>query len=349
MNRRTFLAGGVAAATAPLAGCGGLLETRQVGTRAPPLVADRPDAVYIPSHVEGMTMIGRGTAGRRRVGVMFSFPHRFWTVTGAHTSQVEIKSGDTIHLMASIWDTETGQVLPVGSGVSFDITRQGESITQRAPWPMLSQNMGFHYGDNFALPGEGTYTVSVDAGTIGIRQLGDFQGAFQSTDRIEVTFEYSRRARNEISFTRLDERKGDRGAVESMDMGMMPLSIAPARDELPGRILGEATTGDAVLLATLVDRDGPYLAVSPRTPYNRFILPLMAVSATVDRKDETVFDGPLSKAIDPGLGYHYGASVPGLNSGDSLTVTVNAPPQVSRHEGYETAFLEMPPVSLSVP
>ncbi|MDX1748477.1 MAG: hypothetical protein R3324_21300, partial [Halobacteriales archaeon] len=63
----------------------------------------------------------------------------------------------------------------------------------------------------------------------------------------------------------------------------------------------------------------------------------------------TRFDGPLQATLDPDLGYHYGAAVPSLSSGDSVTVTVDGPPQVARHEGYEMAFLEMPPVTLTVP
>jgi hypothetical protein len=52
--------------------------------------------------------------------------------------------------------------------------------------------------------------------------------------------------------------------------------------------------------------------------------------------------------VDPDLGYHYGAPVSEAKSGDRLTVTVDAPPQLARHEGYETAFLKMPPVELAL-
>lgn len=52
----------------------------------------------------------------------------------------------------------------------------------------------------------------------------------------------------------------------------------------------------------------------------------------------------LTPATDPGLGYHYGAVVPDV--GSALTLTVTAPPQVTRHEGYETAFLGQPSATL---
>jgi hypothetical protein len=73
----------------------------------------------------------------------------------------------------------------------------------------------------------------------------------------------------------------------------------------------------------------------------------MALSATVSRNGETVFDGRLPGALDDTLGFHYGASVPDVRAGDTVRVTVDVPPQVARHEGYETAFLGMPPVTLS--
>jgi len=52
--------------------------------------------------------------------------------------------------------------------------------------------------------------------------------------------------------------------------------------------------------------------------------------------------------MDSKLGYHYGTPVPSLADDDQVTVTILTPPQVARHEGYETAFVETPPVSLSV-
>jgi len=94
--------------------------------------------------------------------------------------------------------------------------------------------------------------------------------------------------------------------------------------------------------------DQQYLAVSPRTPYNRFPLPLMSLSATLSRDGEAVFDDYLYEWLDPDLGVHYGAVVDGVETGDELTISVDTPPQVSRHEGYETAFLNMPDATLTL-
>ncbi|MEF8829781.1 MAG: hypothetical protein V5A49_12145, partial [Haloarcula sp.] len=100
---------------------------------------------------------------------------------------------------------------------------------------------------------------------------------------------------------------------------------------------------DAAFLA-----DGEsYLAVSARTPYNRVPLPMMSLDGTVDADGETVFDDALTAGVHPELGYHYGAIVETTAQEPSVGVDVVAPPQVSRHEGYETAFLTTPSFSFS--
>jgi hypothetical protein len=66
-----------------------------------------------------------------------------------------------------------------------------------------------------------------------------------------------------------------------------------------------------------------------------------------------VYDGSFDRTLDPDIGYHYGAVVDGVESGDSLTLSVDVQPQTARHEGYETAFGGlmggMPDVTIGVP
>jgi len=223
-TRRAVLRGIAGAGPGALAGCSGLFERQSVGV--PPVLEERPNAVYYPTHIEGMEMIGTAEAGDRMVGLMYSYAHRFWTMDVGGVERVS--PGDTdVHLMASVWDPDSERVLPVRSGLSVTITKGG--------------------------------------------------------------------------------------------------------------------------VATAADRDGEtYLAISPRTPYNRYILPQMPLSATLTRDGETVFEGALSAAIGPDRGYHYGAAVDSVEPGDELTVTVDSPPQVSRHEGYETAFRSMADISMTV-
>ena len=110
MRRRDFLRTGVGlVGTTALAGCTGLFETRSASAE-PPLVENRPDAVYYPTHFEGMEMAGMATTDQYKVAVMYSFPHRFWTVTGQETNNVSIQDDDSVMailLIAAVYFART--------------------------------------------------------------------------------------------------------------------------------------------------------------------------------------------------------------------------------------------------
>jgi hypothetical protein len=355
MHRRRFLAAGAAGASAGLAGCRSLFQTRSA--RSPPLVEDRPDAVYVPSHVEGMAMVGTASAGDFRVALTYSFPHRFWLVSGDSTEKVEIEGSDSLHLMTTVWDPETMTVLPHGS-VTATITRDGERLTSgKSLWPMLSQNMGVHAGDNLELDGDGAYEVEVTVPPLPTRRAGALSGRFGELGSASFTLEFSQSALEEISYERLPDRQGERDALDPMSMDMMPVSAAPAPGDLPGTVVGEGSSGDARFVVSRLesppeevsadDDDGSYLAVSMRTPYNGYPIPQASLSATVAGDGTTRYDGSLTPTVHPDLGYHYGA-VADVQSGDDLTIAVGGVPQIARHEGYETAFMSFDELSMTV-
>ena len=346
MRRRTFLRAGLglagASAASATAGCLGVFETQPAGI--PPVPENRPDAVYIPSHEEGVAMAGTGTAGDYEFGLMYSFAHRFWNVNGESVQKTGVESSgeDAVHLMASVWDPETGLALPE-TGMSVDVAKDGESVSQETIYPMLSQAMGFHYGANFTLEGDGTYDVTVSVGGMSIRRTGSFAGTFADPANTTIRFDYSSQQKEGLSFQIRDDA-GEKGALEP-SMMMEADSTAPPPEDLPGRVVGQGTSNDAVLVATVldappegVDGDGQYLAVSARTPYNRMVVPAMGLDGVVTRSGQSVFEGELVRTFDPNLGYHYGAPVDGVESGDDVTLSVTTQPQTARHEGYETAF-----------
>jgi hypothetical protein len=344
-RRRRFLAGLGGGAAVGLSGCLGLLETESLTT--PPVVEDRPDAVYFPSHVEGMGMVTTTELGDYRLALMYSYPHRFWTVTTTERTRKE-PTGD-VHLMASLYDDDSGTVVS-DTGLSMEVLQDGEFVDQTNVYRMLSQPMGFHYGSNFALDGDGTYEVRVTVGAAGdsLRLTGAFAGDFADSRTAAVPFEYSRSERDDLRFERTEDRAGQQIALDRLSMGEVPTAVAPDAEALPGELLGVRWHADAKLAAAVVEGDAAerlgaddgeaYLLVSPRTPYNQLVLPRMRLSATVERGGETVFDGRLRPTLDDELDYHYGATVP-AGAVDRLTVRVETPPQVARHEGYETAFL----------
>jgi len=365
MRRRDVLRTGAVFGGVAAAGCLNVFETESVWRNAP-LVEDRPDAVYLPAGREEMATYGTVRAGRYAVALQYTFPHRFWTVSGTSTERVAVGESDAVHLMISVWDAETGVVLPVEPGL--ELRRGGSIAASLTPWSMLSQRMGFHYGDNLELDEEGQYVAEIRLPPLDDAAVGDLSGQFRSARTVEIEFEYDTDDVYDLEYTQIDEgRRGVRDAVPLMrhgggdgdaesDGGVAGrIPTVPAPEELPGESLGTATSGDAAFAASLVPAgsrfaDEQYLLVSPRTPYNRIPLPLMGLSATVTRSggDEAAFDGPLSSAVDGGVGIHYGAAVGELRQGDAVTISIDTPPQASRHDGYEKAFFEMPPIEFTV-
>ena len=408
LSRRAFLAAG-AATTGALAGCiggddedgngnggngNGGNETNGDGgdgepsspdvvnsSNAPttPSVEDPPDAVYLPTHQESMEHLETVEAGEYAVMPMLTYPHKFWLVSGTEREAVTPDSTG-VHLMATVWDAETGEVLPVDTGAQLRLTRDGDLVDQRAPWPMISQTMGFHFGDNVPLPEQGTYTVEFDLTPIGgdtVRKTGEFADRFTEPRTVRFEFEFDQEFQESVvngveyldedrwgepgaldpmaGMGGMDDNGGDSGGMDDegeddsnggMEMGMPFSDLQPA-DAYPGEDLGTPTSGDATFVVryleeTRLSEDSGYLLVSPRTPYNR--VPLADTALSV----EGALEGELVQTLDSELGHHYGIAGD-LASGEQLDLVVESPPQVARHRGYETAFLEMPPMTVEVP
>jgi len=353
-RRREFLAAAGGLGVAGLAGCLGLFETESLTT--PPVLDDRPDAVYFPTHVEGMKHATTVDVGEYRLALLYSYAHRFWTVSG--TDRTKKPAEKDVHLMATLFDPDTETVVS-DTGLSMAVERDGDLVAQETVYRMLSQRMGFHYGANFPLDGDGTYDVQVTVGAVdeSPRLTGAFEGSFAEPRTASVPFEYTQAERDDIAFENTEDRAGERAATDAMSMGTFPNAVAPSEGALPGRTLGTGSHADAEFVATLstdafADRmgagdDEAYLLVSPRTPHNRMVLPRMGLSATVD-SDGTTFDGRLTPTLDHEADYHYGAVVPATDPDTTgVTVSVETPPQVARHEGYETAFLDSGTASLT--
>jgi hypothetical protein len=349
MNRRSVLRGAGIGLTGAIAGCLGVFETESVWSGAP-LVEDRPDAVYMPASVEEMGTYGtRELADGAECSLHFTFPHRFWTVAGSSPNRVEVTEDDSMHLMVSVWDPETGVVLP--RQPSGTLLEDGDPVESYQLWSMLAQRMGYHFGNNVALPGDGSYEVRIGIDPIGIRTAGIFDGRYQQAEAATIRIDFQSSDVLDLEIDEIPEdRRGTRAATAPMTGMDPPPGQVPPVDELPGTPLGSGTSSDAAVIGRLLDAppagiegDGEYLAVSLRTPYNRIAL---ASASLAVRIDGTRTD--LVETIHEGLGHHYGVVLDEpLDS--APTVVIGTPPQLSRHDGYETAFFDMPQVELQAP
>lgn len=355
-GRRAFLAAAGVTGASALAGCTGLFNLRQRAFRAPPLVKDRPNAVYYPTHVEKMRMVGIKHENGYSCALTYKYPERFWLITGTHTSKVQIKPNDSMHVMPVVWDTATGQLLP-DAQPTVEMQLNGKQVVSDSPWPMLAQPMGWHFGDNVQLPSrkQNTYDVRVQVSPPSMKRTGSLADP-SSPPTFSFSMPFSRTSLEQISWHKLPQKKGKRGAVPHMNMKKIPATAVPTKGDLPGTVVGTGSSGDAVFVLSVLDdatrfggsESQSYLVVSPRSPYDRYMLPMMSLSFTQQRGGSTVTKGALTETLDPKVDHHYGAVVDGVQSGDTLTVHVQTPPQFARHEGYETAWIQMPDVTVTV-
>jgi hypothetical protein len=350
MQRRRLLRSLPAFAGVGLAGCmgdsGGSTTTSgdATDTTASTTTPEGPAGIYVQTFMDEMEMVGMGEAGDLRAMLMLSIPHNFWNVNGTSVDKTTVADVDSFHLMTSVFDAETGRVLP--SSVSTEVLQDGDLVTQEVTYPMLSQRMGFHYGANFEVPEFGEYTARVNFEGLGsTRGLGALADKYDSSSTLEIPFEWTESVADAFSVRDVDAG-GQAGAVRPMGSMDAPNGQLPAPDALPGTVVGSKVADGANLVVGRVDdggrfADGDYLYVSARTRYNGYVVPMMGLEATVTRDDETVFDDRLAPTIDPDAGYHYGAAVDVLEAGDEITVRATAPSQVARHEGYERAFRQL--------
>ncbi|OLZ41124.1 hypothetical protein A6E15_09040 [Natrinema saccharevitans] len=256
------------------------------GTPPIPMLEDPPEAVYLPGHRKSMRVLEPVDAGDYVLTPMLSYPHPFWIVTANDREFVEPAAGRGVHLMIVVWDRETGRVL-LGAEPRTTISRNGREIDSRALWPMLSQEMGVHVGDNVALPADGTYAVDVELPPLSIRRTGSLAGRFAEGATATFEFTYDRAFREAVveGIDLLDrERWGQRGALEPMtergtnsdedgrergddaagesDGGPdppVPYSRVPPADAYPGTRLIESagdglpTSGDAAFVVALLE------------------------------------------------------------------------------------------------
>jgi len=78
------------------------------------------------------------------------------------TSEQMVRPGPktSFHLMVMLNDAHTGVAIPY-AGVWATITRDGRLVYDERQWPMLSEYMGPHYGNNVSLPGPGRYELTL--------------------------------------------------------------------------------------------------------------------------------------------------------------------------------------------
>jgi len=84
----------------------------------------------------------------------------FVIFNGTHERTVKPPKDVSFHMMIMLSDARTKVPIPYAS-VWATIRKAGKIVYDERQWPMLSEYMGPHYGNDVALPGAGSYQLSL--------------------------------------------------------------------------------------------------------------------------------------------------------------------------------------------
>ena len=107
------------------------------------------------------------------------------------TSEQMVKPGPktSFHLMVMLNDARTGVAIPYAS-VWATISQHGKVVYDERQWPMLSEYMGPHYGNNVALPGAGTYQLNLlISPPVSARHI-EYEHVWQTPHRVSSSFNW---------------------------------------------------------------------------------------------------------------------------------------------------------------
>jgi uncharacterized protein involved in high-affinity Fe2+ transport len=113
----------------------------------------------------------------------------FVIFNGTSEQMVKPPKNTSFHLMVMLNDEHSGYAIPY-AGVWATIRRGGKIVYDERQWPMISEYMGPHYGNNVSLPGAGTYQLSLlISPPVSARHI-EYQDVWLKPHRINVSFNW---------------------------------------------------------------------------------------------------------------------------------------------------------------
>ncbi len=126
-----------------------------------------------------------------RIQARLSTPLPFVVFEGTTSRMVKPSKKDDVHLMVMLNDARTGAAIPYGT-VWATMRKAGKIVFDERLWPMISRTMGTHFGNNVALPGSGTYTVSLLIGPPQAARHIEYSKIWLKPHRVSLTFHWSK-------------------------------------------------------------------------------------------------------------------------------------------------------------
>jgi uncharacterized protein involved in high-affinity Fe2+ transport len=194
--RRITLAGLTCVA---LAGCGssaGLVKTVPVNTSAQStsMAGMNMASSSKPMTVDGIKAIPTQTLATARwqgmkvsARAMTAVP--FVIFNGTHEQMVKPPKDTSFHLMVMLNDAHTNVAIPY-AGVWATIRKAGRIVYDERQWPMLSEYIGPHYGNNVSLPGAGHYQLSLLISPPVSARHVEYKNVWLHPHRVNVSFDW---------------------------------------------------------------------------------------------------------------------------------------------------------------
>jgi Fe2+ transport protein len=117
-------------------------------------------------------------------------PATFEIFTGTKARLVRPTKKDSLHLMVMLTDAKTNMAIPYAS-VWATIKRKGKIVYDERQWPMISRYMGPHYGNNVALPGKGTYSLTLLITPPQAARHMEYSKVWLKPHRVTMTFKWT--------------------------------------------------------------------------------------------------------------------------------------------------------------
>jgi hypothetical protein len=141
-------------------------------------------------------LLGSATWQSMRIEARTMTPSTFLEYQGSNPNgSVKLKTvratkKDSFHLMIMLNDIHSGYAIPYAQ-VWATIFKGGKIVYDDEQWPMLSEYMGPHYGNNVALPGPGHYELSLLISPPTASRHLEYKGMWMSPHRVNVSFNWS--------------------------------------------------------------------------------------------------------------------------------------------------------------
>jgi uncharacterized protein involved in high-affinity Fe2+ transport len=116
-------------------------------------------------------------------------PVPFLIYNGTTMQEVKPAKNTSFHLMVLLNDAQTNVAIPYAS-VWATITEGSKTPYDESLWPMISRYMGPHYGNDVALPGSGTYQLTLlISPPVSARHI-EYQDVWLTPHKVSFTFHW---------------------------------------------------------------------------------------------------------------------------------------------------------------